>query len=346
MAVIGEKELRAQLKSGTLSHAYFIYGDEGYLKEHYIGQIKKKAVDPAFADFNIHIYEKDGTQLSDVLHDADTFPMMGGSNLVLVYDFPFDKKADVEDIKAYLKDVPDTTVLVFTYQSLPVDTKKEKRWNSIIKAFAKAGDAVELNTRTQSDLVKMLVSGAKKRGAALQTDQARYLISVVGTDMQTLLHELDKLSAFCKDGEITAAVIDDMATKCLQARVYDLSKFILKGDTGGACKVLHTLFELGEEPIPIAAVLINHYVDMYRVKCAKIDGRRADDIARYYNYKGRDFVLNNAMRDTAKLSVVALRRSMQVLDDLDRALKSTAVDAKILLEEAIVKLSVIAVSGQ
>ena len=27
MAVIGEKELRAQLKSGTLSHAYFIYGD-------------------------------------------------------------------------------------------------------------------------------------------------------------------------------------------------------------------------------------------------------------------------------------------------------------------------------
>ena len=164
--------------------------------------------------------------------------------------------------------------------------------------------------------------------------------------MQTLLHELDKLSAFCKDGEITAAVIDDMATKCLQARVYDLSKFILKGDTGGACKVLHTLFELGEEPIPIAAVLINNYVDMYRVKCAKIDGRRADDIARYYNYKGRDFVLNNAMRDTAKLSVGALRRSMQVLDDLDRALKSTAVDAKILLEEAIVKLSVIAVSGQ
>ena len=48
------------------------------------------------------------------------------------------------------------------------------------------------------------------------------------------------------------------------------------------------------------------------MQCAKIDGRRADDIARYYNYKGRDFVLNNAMRDSAKLSVGALRRSMQV----------------------------------
>ena len=107
MAVIGEKELRAQLKSGTLSHAYFIYGDEGYLKDHYIAQIKKKAVDPAFADFNIHIYEKDGTQLSDVLHDADTFPMMGGSNLVLVYDFPFDKKAPIgKKINGYDASLP------------------------------------------------------------------------------------------------------------------------------------------------------------------------------------------------------------------------------------------------
>lgn len=139
MAVIGEKELRAQLKSGTLSHAYFIYGDEGYLKDHYIAQIKKKAVDPAFADFNIHIYEKDGTQLSDVLHDADTFPMMGGSNLVLVYDFPFDKKADVEDIKAYLKDVPDTTVLVFTYQSLPVDTKRKSAGTALLKLLLRPG---------------------------------------------------------------------------------------------------------------------------------------------------------------------------------------------------------------
>ena len=58
--------------------------------------------------------------------------------------------------------------------------------------------------------------------------------SVVGTYILTLLHELDMLSSFCKDGEITATVIDNMATKCLQARVYDLSKFILKGDTGGA----------------------------------------------------------------------------------------------------------------
>lgn len=346
MAVIGEKELRAQLKSGTLSHAYFIYGDEGYLKDHYIRQIKKKAVDPAFTDFNMHIYEKDGTVLSDVLHDADTFPMMGGSNLVVVYDFPFTQKADTEEIKAYLKDVPDTTVLVFVYQALTVDTKKEKRWNSIIKAFAKAGDAVELKARTQGDLVKMLVSGAKRRGALLQTDQARYLISVVGMDIQTLLHELDKLASFCKDGEITKAVIDNMATKCLQARVYDLSKFIIKGDAGGACNILHTLFELGEEAIPVAAVLINNYVDMYRVKCAKIDGQRADDIAQYYNYGGRDFVINNAMRDASKLSVGALRRSMQVLDDLDLALKSTSVEPKLLLEEAIVKLSVIAVSGQ
>ena len=93
---------------------------------------------------------------------------------------------------------------------------EEKKRKAAIEAILfTMGDAVELNTRTQSDLVKMLVSGAKKRGAALQTDQARYLISVVGTDMQTLLHELDKLSAFCKDGEATPAAPVRYCIPCL-----------------------------------------------------------------------------------------------------------------------------------
>ena len=140
MAVIGEKGAARPVEKRHAVPRLFYLWRRGVLKGPlYWPKLRKKAVDPAFADFNIHIYEKDGTQLSDVLHDADTFPMMGGSNLVLVYDFPFDKKADVEDIKAYLKDVPDTTVLVFTYQSLPVDTKRKNAGTALLKLLLRPG---------------------------------------------------------------------------------------------------------------------------------------------------------------------------------------------------------------
>ena len=41
------------------------------------------------------------------------------------------------------------------------------------------------------------------------------------------------------------------------------------------------------------AVISNCYVDMYRVKCAKIAGQPVEDVGHYYNYKGREFALRN-----------------------------------------------------
>ena len=57
---------------------------------------------------------------------------------------------------------------------------------------------------------KLLVSGAKKRGAVLSNDTAKYLISISGNDMKILLNELDKLSYYAKGGEITKEIIDNM----------------------------------------------------------------------------------------------------------------------------------------
>lgn len=346
MAFLDEQGLKTKIKQEEYDNVYFIYGEESYLKTYYVQQLKKKIVDPTFADFNCHVYENKNSTMSDILRDAETLPMMSRYTFVLVYDFPFDKKDDIEELKKYLKDVPDTSVLVFVFENIDPDPKKNSKWKSIINAVSKSGSVVCLEKRSEGELVKMLVSGAKKRKAVLQPDVARYLISVSGSDIETLLHETEKLSMYVNGGEITKDLVDKMATKCLQARVYDLSKWILKGDCTGASEVLGTLFELGEDPIGVLAVIANCYVDMYRVKCAKIAGETHENVGKHYNYKGREFLLRNALRDSAKLSVSDLRKSLDVLTRTDNQLKSTAVDKRILLEECVVKLSLIAGAGR
>ena len=104
----------------------------------------------------------------------------------------------------------------------------------------------------------------------MSNDTAKYLISISGNDMKILLNELDKLSYYAKGGEITKEIIDNMATKCLQARIYDLSKYVVAGKSGMAYDVLNVLFEMKEEPIIILSAISGVYVDMYRVKCAKV----------------------------------------------------------------------------
>ena len=343
MAKIDERELKQQIKSGDFSRAYLIYGEEDYLKEHYVEQLKIKNVDKAFEDFNFHSFNGKDAQLSDVLSDAMLFPMMGGCNFVLVCDYPFDKSTkEVEELKEFLADAPETTILVFWYKSLSFVTKDNDKLKAVEAAFTKAGSTVVLNSRSQAELIKMLVNGCKRRNAVLSADNAAYLISISGSDIKVLMNEAEKLSAYVNGGEITKSIINQLAVKSFQARIYDLSKAVVKGDYDKAYSVLDTLFILKEKPDRVLATLSGCFVDMYRVKCAKIAGLPAEDVKNYYNsYKKKEFVLKNAARDCFNLSVSQLRKSLNVLMEADNSIKSTATDNKLVLEETIVKLLLI-----
>lgn len=339
MAKIGEAELKQQIKNNELSSVYMLYGEEGYLKEHYTSQLKKAVVDPAFADFNYHEYDGKAVPLSEILHDAEMMPMMAQYTFILAHDYPLDKsKDDVDTLKEFFKDIPETCVIVFWFDNIEVDTKKSSRWNTIINAFAKAGSAVDLQKRTENDLVKLITSFAKKRSCTITNDNARYLISVVGSDLKTIFNELEKICGYVSNGEITKNVIDELATKCLQARVYDLSKYILSGNSDMAYSVLNTLFAQKEEHIPILSVIASCYIDMYRVKCAKSAGVNENDLSNYFNYKGREWLIRNAARDCRSISIESLRQAIDVLSQADEKLKSTPIDKNLLLEETVAKL--------
>lgn len=339
MARIGEAELKNQIKSGELSNVYFLYGEEGYLKEFYANKLKDKVVEPAFADFNFHQYDGKSASINDILQDAEMIPMMAQYSFILVHDYPLDKSSsDMDALKEFFKDIPDTCVLVFWYDSIEVDTKKSSKWKSIEAAFAKAGTSVNLEKRTEADLVKLIVSSAKKRDCAIDSNNARYLISVVGSDIKTIFNELEKICAYVVSGDITREHIDTMAVKCLQAKVYDLSKFIIKGDSDNAYSVLNVLFAQKEEPIAVLSVISSNYIDMYRAKCLKSAGRPDTDLSHHSAYKGREWLIRNAIRDSKSVSVEALREMIDVLSNADEMLKSTSIDKNLLLEETVAKL--------
>jgi len=339
MARIGEKELKEQIKSESFSNVYFIYGEEGYLKEFYVKKLKDKLAGGAFSDFNFHQYEAKNSSIDDILQTAQTLPMMAEYVFILVHDYPLDKSSsDVDALKEFFKDIPETCVLVFWYDSIEIDLKKNAKWKSIEGAFAKAGSSVNLEKRSEGEIAKLLVNSAKKRNCTIDTNNARYLISVSGNDIQTLFSELEKICAYASGREITKQDIDSLAVKSLQARVYDLSKYILSSNANGAYSVLNTLFSQKEEPISILAVISSCYIDMYRVKCAKAANVNETEIANHYTYKGREFLIRNASRDCRNISFDALRNSIDVLQKADELMKSSSIDKNLLLEETIAKL--------
>ena len=93
MPIINESELKKQIKEGSFSRVYMIYGSETYLKHHYYNLLLKKCVDPAFADFNLHIFDSP-SDIKEAALSAEALPMMSERTCVVLKDL---KLSDLGD---------------------------------------------------------------------------------------------------------------------------------------------------------------------------------------------------------------------------------------------------------
>ncbi len=50
----GYDKLRADLSAGTLGTGYIFYGEESYLREYYLGEMRRQLVPAGFEEFNFH----------------------------------------------------------------------------------------------------------------------------------------------------------------------------------------------------------------------------------------------------------------------------------------------------
>ncbi len=347
MPEIFENDIKLHIKSCNFSNVYFIYGNEPYLKDFYAGKIIDKSVNKDFAMFNLHIFDGDDVSLNDVASCCESLPMMDEHCCVVVKDYKFDKATEDErkQIEEIISDVPDTTILVFWMQNIEVDAKKNDKWKKILTLMNKYASTVALDKKTRSALIKLLVSGADKRGCTISSQNAEYLINLVGDDMNNLLNELEKLCFFADKSEITKQHIESLAVRSVSARVFDLATDIVQGRNEKAFEVLKTLLSQKEEPVNINSQLINAYVDIYRAKVFLSSGEKADGAAKYYNYQNKSFRLVNAARDASKIDISAIRICLDILAAADTKLKSSAVNKSLILEETIVKL-ILAANGE
>lgn len=340
MGAITEQQLKQQIKTGGLSRLYLVYGEEGYLKEHYVNQMAQKAVPKGFETFNLHRFDGKEDGMEAVFSAAQALPMLCEKSCIVARDFPLDSLSGPQaDLFAeLLADPPESCVVIFWMDAVEAAPKKNAKWRAVLTKMQKAGDTVALGRRNLTALCKLLQSGAAKRACTFEPDAAAYLVSLAGDDLQVLLNELDKVCAYVGAGAITREAVDAVGVRSLDATAFDLVKAITAGDCSHAYLLLDTLFAQKAEPVLVSGALIAAYVDMYRAKIAAAVEGNPLEAAKWFQYKNKEFRLRNAARDGARLTVEQLRVCLDLLDTMDMQLKSTAADKRLVLERAIVEL--------
>ena len=344
-----ETQLKKHFKESPPANLYLLFGSEPYLTAHYARQAVRSAMgkdaeqDPLGA-FNLQRFDGQDSSWDAIEEAAQSLPLMAERKCVVVRDFdvtassvPFDRVLEL------VGDPPEETVLIFWMDTVVPDGKKNAKWRQFISAAEKHGICAEFKPKTPAETVKLLCSGAARRGCVLRPENARLLLEQCGEGLYGLLGELDKLCAIALEQEepskeITRTIIETAAAKNLEASVFDLSKMLLQGRYDAAYRVLDRLFFHREEPVAILAVLISAYADLYRAKVAVAAGEPVESLSEDFAYKGKEFRLRHAARDAAKLSLPALRECLEVLAQADMRLKSTRMDKRTVLEQTVSSL--------
>ena len=217
------QKLKTDLKEGNpLGNAYLFYGEESYLREYYLGEIRKTLIPAGFEEFNYHALEGKDLTAQSLTEMAEAMPMMAERTLIVVTDWDIYKlnEDQRERFIALLEDLPEYCCIVFVYDT--VAYKQNKTMKKLCKAMDAHVTPIEFKAQDTSDLTAWIARRFRALGKQIDRQTAEYLIFLCGGLMTGLSQEIAKIGAYAKGEVITQRDIDAVADPVLSAEIFKM----------------------------------------------------------------------------------------------------------------------------
>ena len=332
------EKLKRDLKAGTAGSGYLFYGEESYLREYYLGVLRKTLVPAEFEEFNYHRMEGKDLSIQTLADAVEAMPMLAERTLVEVTDLDLFKlnEDQREKLIALLNDIPPYCCIVFVYST--IDYKPNRTMKKLMRAVTDHLEAVEFRPASGSELTAWIARRFRALGKDIDRQTAEYLIFLCGDLMTGLVPEIEKIGAYVKGNAITQKDIDAVADPVLSAQVFKLSDAVLQGQYDKAASILGDLLRMQTEPILILASLGSQLRRLYTARLAIDGGKDKYWLMNLWEMKN-DYqakLLLNAVRKTTAAWCADAVRQCQVLD---RRMKSErGIDAAGELKLLLVRL--------
>ena len=256
----GLDELKADLKAETLKNAYIFYGEETYLRQSYLDQVREALVPAGFEEFNYHRLGGKGLSMQTLQETVEAMPMMAQHTLVTVTDLDI-FKLDMSARGAFIEiisDIPEYCTVIFIYDL--VAYKRDGKMKKLVAALDEHVREVEFCQQDRELLLRWIKRRFAADGHDIDAATADHLLFTCGSLMTDLLPEIGKVSAFAKGQSVTIADINAVVEPRLEARVFDMTRAITAGSYNEAAHILGELLRQRTEPIMILAAVGTVYI--------------------------------------------------------------------------------------
>ena len=321
--------LNEDLKTGQFKQIYLLYGEEGYLKRQYRDRFIK-AMLPEGDTMNYAHYEGKNINVREVIDLAETLPFFAQRRLIVFEDTGFFKSAGAE-LADYIKDMPETTYFIF------VENEVDKR-SKLYKEVKAKGHIVELTTQDEGTLKRWIQGIVRREKKQISDSVILYFLNKVGTDMENIQRELEKVFCYALDRqEITREDIDAVCVTQITNHIFDMVNAVADKNQRRALDLYYDLLALKEPPMRILFLMIRQYRILFQVKGLSGQGYGKKEIASKAGL--HPFAAGKYMDQAKKFRMSELRAVMEDGADIEQRVKTGLLTDNLAVELFIVKHS-------
>ena len=331
------QKLKQDIRSGQLGSCYVFYGEEGYLREHYFGQMKRKLLDGPAEEFNYHKFTRETLDWDQVADAVEAMPMMAERTLVEIDDVDLYREPEAarEKLIAILSDLPDYCCLVFQFDT--VEYAPDRRLKKLHAALEQRAQVVEFRKQSAADLRAWVRRQAVRGGKDIDNATSDYLAFLTDHSLNALQSELQKLTAYAQGPLITRQDIDAVVEPTLTAGSFDISNAIVDGAYERALSKLRDLLAMQQDPLLLLGGISRQMRQLQYARVLLENGKDSGALARMCGMG--EYPARLTMAAARKLSARFCTRAVLLCLEADRRMKSSAETPERILELLLVRLA-------
>ncbi len=321
-------QLKRQIQNNDISNLYLFYGEEKYLLNNYIANIKDKTVN-GFLEFNYFEFTDETADYEQFASFVLSYPQMSDKKMVVLKDCGFLQNSAYKDkMLELLSDLPSHCVVAFAEQTAG---KIKKELLSLIET---KGVVTEFEKQTPENLRTWVNRKFALANKKMTIEDMNYLVALCSCSLDKLEVECSKLISGTEEEIISKTHIDALVTVPVEYKVFTMADSLLNKNNNEAYSLLREFKINKEQPTEILAIIYSSISEILMFKTLLGLGKNPElYLAPNRKWLGKKYRAQATKQDGKKL-----REIMKMCFEYDEKIKTGLIDGYTALEVVIASM--------
>lgn len=324
-----------ELKAKTYRPVYYLMGEEPYYIDLIANYITDHVLTETEKEFNLTVVYGADVDIATVINAAKRYPMLSEHQVVVVKEAQ--NIRNIEELTYYLQHPLLSTILVFCHKHGVLDRRKK-----LAAQVEKTGVLFESKKLKEAQLPAFISSYMKRKGVDVDPKATSMLADFVGSDLNRLTGELEKLIITLPNGQtrVTPEQIEKNIGISKDYNSFELRNALIEKDILKANKIIN-YFEENPKINPIQmnlSLLFSFFSNLMLAYYApdKSDQGIAAMLGLRSPWQAKDYL--TAMRRYSGVKTMQIISEIRMADARSKGVGNSSITDGDILRELVFKI--------